>query len=1658
MPNKEKIKQKYLSNSSIDPLGRYVDAEELIKKIYDSYEDYYYDCLPDAEFDPEDTLLEEDYREIYRTIINTIKQQANEWKIELEGSLTIIKHSSGKKHYKEGFEEEEWEEIELSINLQQQQIKISKENNKNMVNWQEIDPNFTEKLQQEWTEKKFNYNQAKKWIDIGLKPTDADFCAWLRDIKNQDIENFAESQWVKANLELLREENKRNLEKKTKLNNDLNKVIHIDLSKIRELTPQLTKKWQDKKFGEKESREWINSGLRVQDFEYAAWLRDIFKITAAEYQDLDECYDGLLREQHQEYLQTNLENNKNENLADDKDWKNIHPKFTLELQKEWEDKDFNYEETEQWINIAGLQPSEAKFSRWLKDRKITPEWVLNCSENPEIFEDLKKEHNIEILRNNYSESPSDEGFFNYLNELGKMGEGSGTKRDSNPMNVRKAQEWLDQTYPDEVRSNIMDLNISQKKIWGKLDLKGFVNLQRLVCDINGLTDLDLSDCTDLRYLWCSNNYLTNTNFLSTLKSPEKLVNFLAISNYFNEDLSCFSKFTNLTVLYIGRGQNSCFYGSLRHLKPLTKLYSLIITDTDIDSGLEYLPNSLENFWCGSVSRSNPKCLKLDEQLKRYKTGEDKYNIQSWKMDNYDLVMKTKKEHDHTRDESSGLHSQKEIKEIEKLKEQLIRERVSKEIEGIQEVNLVNAWFSKNCALVINKEKGLQKQDVYNLWIVSDELCFERKKGRINCLNFAREITPDQAKWKEIIEHFQEALNSEYPAVELYTNAYSRKLPSLTQNYQNVTRIEKKLTNQDINPDDFLQPYDIVCRKVASAPAYYAGIYLGDGRVAYISDLELDKGNEKKFFKAKIDNWENFLKGESEIEIHHPFIPFKKSELIQRHVDIAVNKAKYGKTSRKLFGNNYENFATMCVYGIDVPLQSKTINQITRDPYYLLKDIEESNELFDELEKTSEEVDAQEWLDKEYPKEKRTNIKKLDISNKGLKGSLDLRDFANLEELDCSNNQLANITKELKQLPKPEKLTRLNIWNNGISPQDLSFLSPFTGLERLELGNCDHGFYNPFHGSLEPLENLTKLSYLDISFTDISKGLEYLPESLENTNKLRCDYDLGDGNKTKVGRIYEELKPYSLLIDKWKKDNPRDIKPTLERLVGKGSYGEVYYGKWKSKDVAVKKLYLTLNNKDDINKIFNEINILKGLDNEHIVRYHGFFAHDQGSLNTALIIMDYAENGNLTDFINGRQNQPQDWNFNKKLISQMTRGLNYIHKQGVIHRDLKSLNILLTNNYQQVKISDFGLARTKNISATQTKNIVGTLGWMAPEVLSDNPKYSEQSDIYALGMVMWEIASKCTAPFKDIDNILVYVTLNNGREIIPDDTPKNICNIIERCWNANPNERITLTNLLAKIDSQLSDLQNLPQSQDSEENNFNILNSKDIKGYNVTPGIRNILIVGRTGSGKSTLANVLSKTDSFKESSGINSETKSIQTELFEEKGIKYQVIDTVGIGDDKLSKQEVLLKITGISHFCGDGLSQIFFVSRGRLDQEREAYDLLKSLFSEDISKYVTIVRTNSPNKKTHEKDRLAIRELISEIESEKIIFVDNPPLIIDSSDDEDSKENKAKTYKQTREKSRKKLLDHLEKEVNKICQTKIELGDLQGQQAQIETLPKGNN
>ncbi|KLL03602.1 MAG: hypothetical protein MRECE_12c015 [Mycoplasmataceae bacterium CE_OT135] len=175
-----------------------------------------------------------------------------------------------------------------------------------------------------------------------------------------------------------------------------------------------------------------------------------------------------------------------------------------------------------------------------------------------------------------------------------------------------AQKWLDRNYLKRGRNKIIELDIKQKNLQGFLSLESFANLERLYCSYNQLTNLDLNNCDNLKELNCSGNQLTDLNFLNNLKNPEKLTKLSIRDNNIFSDLSPLSRFANLERLCLDN--NRPFTG-------LGKLKGLIVSNTNIDSGLEYLPGSIEYFYCSADVKQGAKVKAIEKFLKKIK-GED----------------------------------------------------------------------------------------------------------------------------------------------------------------------------------------------------------------------------------------------------------------------------------------------------------------------------------------------------------------------------------------------------------------------------------------------------------------------------------------------------------------------------------------------------------------------------------------------------------------------------------------------------------------------------------------------------------------------------------------------------------------------------------------------------------------------------------------------------------------------------------------------------------------------------------------------------------------------------------------------------------------------------------------------------------------------------
>ncbi|XP_062120317.1 L-type lectin-domain containing receptor kinase IX.1-like [Humulus lupulus] len=193
----------------------------------------------------------------------------------------------------------------------------------------------------------------------------------------------------------------------------------------------------------------------------------------------------------------------------------------------------------------------------------------------------------------------------------------------------------------------------------------------------------------------------------------------------------------------------------------------------------------------------------------------------------------------------------------------------------------------------------------------------------------------------------------------------------------------------------------------------------------------------------------------------------------------------------------------------------------------------------------------------------------------------------------------------------------------------------------------------------------------------------------------------------------------------------------ERKLGEGGFGAVYRGYLPDLDalVAVKKI--SRGSRQGKKEYLTEVKIISQLRHRNLVQLIGW-CHDR---NEFLLVYEFMPNGSLDSHLFGKRT-PVAWAVRYKISLGLASALLYLHEEWercVVHRDIKSSNIMLDSNFN-VKLGDFGLARLMDHElGPQTTGLVGTLGYLAPEYISTG-RASKESDVYSFGVVALEIAT------------------------------------------------------------------------------------------------------------------------------------------------------------------------------------------------------------------------------------------------------------------------------------------------------------------------------
>ncbi|RHZ88166.1 hypothetical protein Glove_26g120 [Diversispora epigaea] len=310
-----------------------------------------------------------------------------------------------------------------------------------------------------------------------------------------------------------------------------------------------------------------------------------------------------------------------------------------------------------------------------------------------------------------------------------------------------------------------------------------------------------------------------------------------------------------------------------------------------------------------------------------------------------------------------------------------------------------------------------------------------------------------------------------------------------------------------------------------------------------------------------------------------------------------------------------------------------------------------------------------------------------------------------------------------------------------------------------------------------------------------------PIPAPSTPRLFSNDGSNDSRNTKISSVYMT----SLFLD----DNDINSEIRYDELelgkkLGAGGFKDCYAGKYKGEPVAIGELRVTNFSESDLKEIKHEIHVLKQLRHENIVRFVGVCTHSKH----LCIVTELCENGDLFDYM--RKVPKPDFGRQIMFMHDISLGVTYLHtrRPSIIHRDLKSMNILITSDLR-AKINDFGLARIRPKANASIHTQCGTPNWQAPEFWQSNPSYTEKVDIYACGLIFWEIMTwnEHGYPYQNFSEHQLYEAVRDRGIRPPIDSllrhPQLLLDLVTEMWQKDFNKRPSMGSVVDRLANFLS---------------------------------------------------------------------------------------------------------------------------------------------------------------------------------------------------------------------------------------------------------------
>ncbi|XP_050218070.1 serine/threonine-protein kinase STY13-like [Mercurialis annua] len=278
---------------------------------------------------------------------------------------------------------------------------------------------------------------------------------------------------------------------------------------------------------------------------------------------------------------------------------------------------------------------------------------------------------------------------------------------------------------------------------------------------------------------------------------------------------------------------------------------------------------------------------------------------------------------------------------------------------------------------------------------------------------------------------------------------------------------------------------------------------------------------------------------------------------------------------------------------------------------------------------------------------------------------------------------------------------------------------------------------------------------------------------------------------------------------------------IKHVVAHGTYGTVYRGTYDNQEVAVKVLDWGMDGMSataetaTLRASFRqEVAVWHKLDNPNVTSFVGASmgtsnlkipsknqSGDQASLpsRACCVVVEYLAGGTLKQYLIRNRRKKLPFKVVIQLALDLARGLSYLHSKKIVHRDVKTENMLL-DTHRNLKIADFGVARVEAQNPRDMTGETGTLGYMAPEVLEGKP-YNRSCDVYSFGICLWEIYC-CDMPYPDLSfaDVSSAVVRQNLRPEMPRCCPSSLASIMRKCWDANANKRLEMAEVVRLLEA------------------------------------------------------------------------------------------------------------------------------------------------------------------------------------------------------------------------------------------------------------------